>query len=257
MLADLLSNELINNLSKNDHIILEYIYNHPNQLAKMTIREFADLLAFSPTTIFRFCKKLNLTGFNELKYIVQESEIKKSNNSDFNQNEDNYLKNMSEDIENTLSLIKEAEIKEAIAEFNSDKNIHIFGGGGLTGNVLEYMEKLFFSYGRQRVFLYETNRLAFHVANKMNKADLLIVISASGTFEPTVKLTHIAKMRSATVLAITPYTKNPIAKVADINFRFFGNIRTNKEAEFSLRLPIFYLIHTLFMAYFDSQRGDE
>ena len=50
-------------------------------------------------------------------------------------------------------------------------------------------------------------------------------------------------------IAISPYTKNAIADLANINFRFFVNHRENIDTEYTSRLAIFYIIDVIFKTY--------
>ncbi|MBM6615284.1 MurR/RpiR family transcriptional regulator [Desemzia sp. RIT804] len=251
MLADILDNNIITRLNSNELTILNYIYAHPKEVETATIRQLAEKLSCSTTTILRFCRKINLTGYSELKYLIKQSNQSSSNSlikPDLKTSE-----TLSQDIENTLLLLKEDSINQLITEIDSNKSIHLYSGGGISGRVLDYLEKMFFSFSRQNVYHYEASTLAFHIAETLTENDILIVISSSGTYEPTIKMANIAKTHGAKVVAITPYTENFLAMIADINFRFFGHTRKNKNTEYNSRLPIFYIIDAIFKAYLASK----
>jgi DNA-binding MurR/RpiR family transcriptional regulator len=58
-------------------------------------------------------------------------------------------------------------------------------------------------------------------------------------------------------LTISPYTSNALADLGTINFRFFTNQRENQGAEFTSRLPVFYVIHMIIRSYLEYKRlGD-
>lgn len=249
MLADILDNEMMTSLNPNEQTILHYIYTHPTEVEGATIRELSDQLTVSTTTILRFCKKIGLVGYSELKYIIKQSNASIPQDIYKQTSDAAFLQEMSQDIENTLLLMKEQTVHQMIDLLNSSKHIHLYSGGGISGRVLDYWEKMLFSYGRQNVYRYEASRLAFHIADTLTDQDVLFVISCSGTYEPTIRMANLAKMRGATVVAITPYTDNVLATTADLNFRFFGHPRQNKNTEFTSRLPIFFVIDTIFKAY--------
>lgn len=256
MLADILDNEMMTSLNPNEQTILHYIYTHPTEVEGATIRELADQLTVSTTTILRFCKKIGLVGYSELKYIIKQSNASIPQDIYKQTSDAAFLQEMSQDIENTLLLMKEQTVHQMIDLLNSSKHIHLYSGGGISGRVLDYWEKMLFSYGRQNVYRYEASRLAFHIADTLTDQDVLFVISCSGTYEPTIRMANLAKMRGAIVVAITPYTDNVLATTADLNFRFFGHPRQNKNTEFTSRLPIFFVIDTIFKAYLVSLEGN-
>lgn len=243
MLADILDDTTINSLNSNELKILQYIYANSEKIQYLTIRQLAQRLNCSTTTILRFCQKINLSGYNELKYYLKNQQQKYKTTQNFRK--DDWI----QDVENTLMLLRQDTVKRVVYELNSKKTIHLFGGAGITTRVVDYLEKLCFSYGLQNVYRYEASALAFHVAEKMTKQDVLFLISSSGKYAPTIKLANLAKMHEATVIAISPFSDNLLAATADVNFRFFSHERQNKNTEYTSRLPIYYIIETIFMNY--------
>ncbi|QQK07279.1 MurR/RpiR family transcriptional regulator [Miniphocaeibacter halophilus] len=254
MISEFLDNQILKNLTKKEADILNFIYNNSEIVAQMSIKDFSIKMNTSTATIIRFCKKLNLSGFSELKYVLKRQKTFKYDNLDSYIQPETIIKNLSKDIENTALLIKENDIKQTICEINSTKSIHLYGSG-LSGQVLDYIEYLLLSVGRQKVYRYETNYLGLKMSKTLTKDDILIAISSSGKFAPMIKIVNIANLNNATIIAITPSIKNQIADTADINFRFFGNTRKNDDAEFSTRLPMFFIVHIIF-SYYLNNRGE-
>ena len=60
-------------------------------------------------------------------------------------------------------------------------------------------------------------------------------------------------MNRVPVISITPYTNNTIANLSSVNFRFFANQRENNGAEYTSRLPIFYIIDMIIKSYLKSK----
>lgn len=246
MLIDYLNNEILTSLTKTEQNILQYVYKNAEQVQNFTIRELGRALNVSTTTVLRFCKKLQLSGYSELKYLLKDfsplvsSEIKK---------EPDTLQEITSLIENTLLLLREEDLEQVIDILESKKDLHLFCGGGISGTVLDYLEDLLFSIGRQGVYRYESARLAFHIAESFTEKDVLFVISTSGFYEQTLKMVNLATIKNIDTVAITPYTDNPIANLATINFRFFSKSHTNSTSEYHSRLPIFYIIDMIFKGY--------
>ncbi|MDN6836872.1 MAG: MurR/RpiR family transcriptional regulator [Lactococcus lactis] len=256
MLADILDDELISTLNTNELFILQYLYAHSGAIEGLTIRQLAKQLSCSTTTILRFCQKINLSGYNELKYHIKNYTTQ-TDSSILSYKNQLTEQEFIQDIENTLLLLKEYDVNRVIAKLKSSQNIHLFSGAGITGRVLEYLEKMMFSYGIQNVYRYESSTLAFHVAEKMTDQDVLFVISSSGKYAPVLKLANLAKTQQATVIAITPFSDNVLASIADVSFRFFGHEQKNKDTEFTSRLPLFYIIDTIFETYRLTKEGRE
>lgn len=255
MFSHHLTEDLINSLNESELYILKYINANEKHIAHMTIRSIADDLSYSTTTIMRFCKKLGFSGFSELKY-----EIKRNQNisvsSDPILEAKQISKVITKDVKNTLSLLDSAAIEKISKMLYHSNRIHLFGQG-ISGIPITYIEKLLFSAGKNNIFRYNTSKLCNHAILNMDQDDLLIVVSASGEFSPTITTVKLAKANNVRVFSITPYNKNDIATNADINLHFFGDLRENNGAEFTTRLPVFYLIHVIFESVLLNMRGDQ
>lgn len=88
-----------------------------------------------------------------------------------------------------------------------------------------------------------------HILRSRTGPCLLILISTSGKYPTTIRLGKIAQVNNIPILSITPYANNEVAELADVNFRFFSNERENLGAEFTSRLPVFFVINTIIQCY--------
>lgn len=99
--------------------------------------------------------------------------------------------------------------------------------------------------------------MSAHILQNQKNKCLLILISTTGNFEPTIRMGKIGSMNHIPILTISPYTSNALADLGTINFRFFTNERENQGAEFTSRLPVFYVIHMIIRSYLEYKRlGD-
>lgn len=164
---------------------------------------------------------------------------------------------MFNNISGTSHLISQDLLERTFAFFDSDCPIYIFSPAGITEIPCDYFEKLLFSIGRQNVYRTASARMCEHLLYSVNRKSLLILVSTSGNFGPTERLARVASTNNIPILAITPYSSNNIASLADINYRFFTDQRENSGAEFTSRLPIFYIICAIINCYLDyKQKGD-
>lgn len=248
-----LSDAIIKSLTHNELNILKYIYGQPEQIPHMSIYEFAKAVSYSTATVLRFCKKLGYSGFAELKYTVRRhlNELPQaSRNADKHSLDiSQLLGHLSANIEGTARLIQEDLLYQAFRYLDSDCALYLWAPGGVTSVLTDYFEKLLFSIGRQKVYKIDASRIGEHILRGLTTKALLILISTTGDFPPTVKLARLARINNIPILSITPYTTNDIAGFATVNFRFFTDQRENRGAEFTSRLPVFYVIHFLIRAY--------
>lgn len=250
-----LNDSVIKSLSTNELNILKYVYEHHSEVLEMSIQEFSAQVSYSPATVLRFCKKLGYSGFAELKYILRsglqaEEQVPDSpRSSDFTVNM--MLDNLYTNMEGTSKLITEENLLKTFRYFDRSCPIYLWASGGITSILADYFEKLLFSVGRQKVYKIEASRVGEHILRNAALNAVLILISTSGDYGPTIRLGKLARLNGIPIIAITPYTNNMLADLATINFRFFVEQRENRGAEFTSRLPVFYILSTIIKCYLE------
>ena len=71
MKIDELVNENYDKLTENNHQIFKYISKNKSEAYELTSEELAKKCHVSRTTLLRFCHKLYLKSFAELKYLLK------------------------------------------------------------------------------------------------------------------------------------------------------------------------------------------
>ena len=249
-----LSDQVIKSLSRPELRILQYVYEHTEALLGMSIQKLASEVAYSPATILRFCKKLGYSGFAEFKYALRAERREQAAGQPPREAGGSFstrmhIDTMRSNLEATAKLVSEEELGRVFAYLDSGCPIYLWSPGGLTSVAVEYFEKLLLSIGRQEVYFIESVKMFEHVLHSRSGASLLILISTSGKHSITIRLGKLAQANGVTVLSITPYTSNEVAAYSDLSFRFFTDQRENRGAEFTSRLPIFFVINTIVQCY--------
>ncbi len=255
-----LSDQIIKSLSRPELEILKFAYEHTEEVLDMSIQSLAERTAYSPATILRFCKKLGYSGFAEFKYALRaelrekDGEVSTRSGREFTFGM--MIDSLSSNVQATFKLIQEEQLNQAFQYLDSGCPIYLWSPDGLTSVASEYFEKLLLSIGRQEVYLIESVKMFEHILRNWPQKSLLILISTSGEHPTTIRLGKIAKVNGIPILAISPYTSNEVADLADINFRFFTDQRENLGAEFTSRLPIFFVINTIVQCYLRCRRPE-
>lgn len=66
-------------LTADEKRILKYIYSHRSSLKKLSIRQLAKQTFSSPSFIIKTCKKMNLSGYSELVFLITDTPVFPSN----------------------------------------------------------------------------------------------------------------------------------------------------------------------------------
>lgn len=248
-----LDDAVIKSLSSNELNILKFVYEHGDAILHMSIQEFAAQVSYSSSTVLRFCRKLGYSGFAEFKYALRsqarsrESEPEKTPAPAPDVRR--LIDGLNFNIDGTCSLLSEDQLRLTFQYFDSGCPIYLWAPGGITSILSNYFEKLLFSIGRQNVYLLESSKMASHILQTAQPDCLLILISTTGSFGPTVRLGKLAQMNHIPTLTISPYTTNELADLGVIRFRFFTTPRENQGAEFTSRLPVFFVISIIIQSY--------
>lgn len=248
-----LNNTVMKTLTENELNILQYIYQNSEQIPDMSIHAFASAVSFSTATVLRFCKKLGYSGFAELKYTLRLRMQTPSDTPPVTEPESDshhmILGTLSENVENTARLIQEEQLYRTFRFLDGSCAVYLWAPGGVTSVLADYFEKLLFSVGREKVYKIDAFRIGEHLLHNLTANALLILISVTGNFAPTVHLAKLAHAKNIPVLSITPYSNNTIADHSTVSFRFFTSQRENQGAEFTSRLPVFFVIRFIIRSY--------
>jgi DNA-binding MurR/RpiR family transcriptional regulator len=234
-------------LTSNEEDLLQYIFSNKNKVIKMNINQLAQNTYVSTATILRLCKKLNLQGFNDLKFNIKSDSLSENSINTPTVDLNNIISNSLTKLKSTLSNLNLDNLNYIVDCLCSDKNIHIFGRG-LTQMPLEYFYNLLLSLNRPCTF-YIDPPLLYRNASRMTTNDILIIGSTGGSTVPIVKSAALSKANSATVVAITSNPDSELAKIADIvlhgetqNKNFYG-------IDVNSRLSIQFIVESILELY--------
>lgn len=239
--------EILNNLSQSELSILHYIYAHKQEVLHMSIQQLSNEVFLSTATILRLCKKLNLSGFSELKYTLKSQITQENKKNEEIQSVDKIIHNFYQTIENTGRLIDSKIMDITVNYLLSDKNIHLYSNG-VSAVSMSYMERFLLSVGRKSKY-YPTAPLAYRMASKMNKEDVIFIASTSGATSSVINIAQIAKNGGAVVISITNMNSNPLTKLSDIVFYTPIKNREYYGTDIKSRCSSFFIVHMILECY--------
>ena len=222
-----MAKNILENISKKafteqDNIIFDYISN--NNITSLTSHELAQECYCSTATINRFCKKIGVDGFGELKILLKLNQ--------------KYAQGYNDNKLNTRNI---SEIREISREIKKNKPICVFGRGAS-------------SISGQYLFR-QLLKLGYHVSFVMDIELLyelrgynLIIISNSGENQFGLRLIDIVKENNVNIMSIT-YKNSSIDKASKyslthMNEQNFKNL-IEREQQLHLILLINHLINAL------------
>lgn len=174
-------------LNKDEQKILTYMNSHRQELRNLSIRELAKRTFTSPSFIIKTCKKIKLSGYSELVFLI-------TNTPKFPNNTENDLK--------VKSYVK---LFFNLMDKHKDSMIMILSSG-FSQNIANYMSEYLNLHGSRC-----TANSHLELFRK-NKDALIILISNSGETKRLAELCIQAKRNNRDILSFVGDSNSTIAK---------------------------------------------
>ena len=109
-----IDNDILNTLTQSELSVLQYIDNNSSEVLKMSIHELSEKVFFSTATILRLCKKLNFSGYAELKFALKNSTSSQDLVMDNPVSDETIFNDLYAQIENTSRLLDTKNIEKVL-----------------------------------------------------------------------------------------------------------------------------------------------
>jgi DNA-binding MurR/RpiR family transcriptional regulator len=223
-------------LSPAEDRVAEQVLADARAAAALTISELAVAAKTSETTVLRFCKRLGLPGYPQLRLALAEesaqprvSAAKTSDISAKDTIDDIIAKIAFADasaVEETAQQLDRQALADAAAAIAGAKRVDIYGIGASAIVGIDLQQKLH-RIGAM-AFAWNDPHIALTSATLLARKDVAIGISHSGTTKETIEALEAAGKRGATTIAITNFPVSRLATTADL-------VLTTAARETSLR----------------------
>lgn len=234
------SYEVLQSFNNLEMMVYNYLMEHKEQAVYMTIREVAEAVHVSTSTVLRFCKKAGCDGYSEFRvqfkmYLKEEKTDKRKMNPDNNLDE---LTNFFRTVSSTRYQDTLSEAEELIREA---KQI-IFIGIGTSGILGKYGARYFSNLGK---FSQHIEDPYYPIAKDMEDT-VVLALSESGDTQEIIKLAGHFKQHNCKLLSITNGTSNTLAKMSDYNLAYYVSEQlVGEEYNITTQVPVIYLLETL------------
>lgn len=238
--------------------LADFVISNPEFVLNQSISEVAAACDVGEATISRFCKVLGFKGYHDFKLSIvkhlQEEERGGAAGKTI-ENDDsvlsvvqNILAQNIKTLNETSNLIREEDITKAVDYLSSAGRIMFFGVGSSFAAALEGYNK-FMRITPHACINMETH-MQYVAASLMNKNDVAVVISYSGSTKETVEIARTAKERGAKIICITRYLKSPLTTYSDVSLLCSSNERSVHGNSLSMELAQIFLLDILYTEFF-------
>lgn len=249
-----------NQFTKAEKKVADFILTNPKDVLFMSITDLAEACEVGDTSVFRFCKTMELKGYQEFKMMLSLS---------LNDNGDETLSHLEGDISlddgfaelsrkvlntnvnalnQTYSLLDYEKFTKVIDYLVEAKRIFFFGVGASMLTAMKAMNK--FLRIEPKVCCIQDSHMQTMVAATMDEGDLAVMISYSGATKDTIHVAEAAKKAGAAVVCITRFVKSPLTSFSDVTILCGANEGPLQGGSTSAEISQLFLIDLLYMEYY-------
>ena len=249
-----------NQFTKAEKKVADYILENPKKVLFMSISDLAGACDVGDTSVFRFCKTMNVKGYQEFKMMLSLS--MRTSESPLTDTEDTTItledniselakKVLSENvsaIQETYSLIDVKQMTATMDALSSAKRIVFFGVGTSMLTAMKAMNK--FLRIEPKVICNMDANMQLITASTLTDQDVALIFSYSGSTKDTVEIARSAKAAGAKTIVITRFTKSPLTEFADIILLCGANEGTLQNGSTSAEISQLFLVDVMYSEYF-------
>lgn len=209
-------------LAKGAQRIADYVLEQPGRIVRMSVTELSEATATSEGSVINFCRRLGLSGFQQLKLSLAQETVQPVQfiHEDLNRKDDmdticrKIFHSGGQALRDTLSVLDPKALEKAVDIFRAAKRIEIYGIGS-SAPIAEDAHYRMLRIGLEAKVVVDSHIQAIS-ASRTDSDVAILTISHSGSTHETVTSTKLAKASGAKTVVITNFARSPIQAYADV-----------------------------------------
>lgn len=250
-----------NQLTKVEKKVADYVIQNQRKVVYMSITDLADACDVGDTSVYRFCRTMNLQGYQDFKMklslsIGADNEILKS--SGMLRNTEDRFYGMAENvmdlhlsaIRETYMLLDRENFDKIFEMFNKAERVYFFGIGDSLLTAEEARNK--FLRITNKVICISDPHMQAMAASMSSEKDFIIFISYSGATKDNIHVAKSAKKAGAKMACITHYHKSPLTMYCDSVLLCGSEEGPLEGGSMSAKMSQLYLIDLLYQQFYEN-----
>ena len=208
-------------LTATERRVADFVLAQHAQVQFMSITQLADECGTAEATISRFCRSLQLKGFNAFKIELARHSapvtVSKKQESDTDTLQGRSMEaglTSIDAVNQTLKLIDLKQVEDAVALIEQAPHVLCIGAGGSMIMASECAH--LFSTVTGKFYAVSDSHMQMSAAATMSSEDIIILFSYSGATTGGLQILELAKSRGIKTILVTRFNKSPAAKQADV-----------------------------------------
>lgn len=233
--------------------VASYVLSNYEKIQFMSISELADLAEVADATVTRFCRSLDLKGFNVFKIEIAKCVAEKRTPSAHKEADDiltSALQSAAESkeaIDETIALLDKDSIHQAIELFEAAGRVMCAGSGG-SMRMADECAHLLSIVQPKFVAVSDSHSQMAYLAT-MKKNDVILLISYSGATVNGIELLELATKMGIKSILITRFKKSPLAKLANVTLCCGSKEGPYQMGSVAAKMALLTLIDVIFKEY--------
>jgi DNA-binding MurR/RpiR family transcriptional regulator len=228
-----------------------YVEAHAADVIRMSITELAEQTEASEGSIVGLCRRLGVSGFQELKLLLARDLVEPVQFIQEDLHEGDSIEQVSDRIfaahanslADTRKLLSVQALSDAVAIIRGARRIEVYGIGS-SGPIAIDLAYRFLQLGLAATAIVDSHIQAVSAA--MTGPDVAaITVSHSGSTVETVLATRLAKEAGARVIGITRLGKSPLQRYCDVVLHTVANETRYRPEAMSSRVAQLAIVDTL------------
>ncbi len=231
--------------------VADYVLANHSQVQFMSITQLADECGTAEATISRFCRSLEVKGFNAFKLELARNHTNTPRQSHDLDTQDGRSKQAGamaiEAIEQTLALVQPDKVLRTVELFENASRVMCIGSGG-SMIIAEECAHLFSTVTGKFTAVTDSHTQISAIAT-MSKQDVIVLFSYSGATTNSIQVLELAKQLEIPTVLVTRYSKSPAAKLADTVLLCGSNESPVQFGSVAAKVAQLMVIDVLFQEY--------
>lgn len=229
--------EQIQSMNNLEIEVYNYVLVHMKKVMNMKIRELAQEVHVSTTTILRFCAKMDCEGYAEFKWKLKDylGQVNlKANKEDFTLLM-NFMKHVQQE--------EYDEKLDSIAAMIVNSEYVSFFGIGSSGILGKYGARFLSDIGKYTQYIDDP---FYPAPNYEGEKALVIVLSVSGESREVIEQVKQYRCKQVKVISITNSANCTVAVMADIALTYYMPlIKLDREYNVTTQVPLVLLLEMI------------
>lgn len=251
--------ETYHSLTKAEKKVADFVLNHPRQVLFLSITDLADACQVGETSVYRFCRSMDLQGYQEFKMQLSLGMTENTERETVSQGNDRLEENSRETAERimqshldaireTYGLLCQKDLECFLETMEQAERIFFFGIGDSLLMAQEAFHK--FASITGKVYCITDPHMQVITAASMTEKDLAVMVSYSGATRDNICTAKAARRAGATVGCITRFRKSPLAAYCDLVLLCGASEGPMDGGSISAKISQLYLIDLLYQEYY-------